>query len=224
MSPRTESLITSFKGFYSCLTPWQRMGAVVLVGALIVVFLGTVGVKSGPGTMQLSEFKPYRPERPLTGGAGTLGQMTLASQGAFPRPPGPGVEATILEEMKSLKAGIEELRSSVMAIAEEKRESKGDKLESKLSEIHAEVKRVSSDLKALREKVKKDEQSLKEQAPIELLAIVSAGGFNYAILRTEAGEKRVTEGDRVGPWMVEKIGAREVRLSTSSQKRILAVK
>ena len=197
---------------------------VVVVGALIVVFLGTVGVKSGPGTMKLSEFKPYRPERPLAGGAGTLRQTTLTNEGAFPRPPGPGVEAAILEEMKSLKVGIEELRSSVMAIAEEKRESRSDKLESEVSEIHAEVKKVSSHLKALREKVKRDEQSLKEQAPIELLAIVSAGGFNYAILRTEAGEKRVTEGDRVGPWMVEEIGARKVRLSTSSQKRILALR
>ena len=200
------------------------MGAVVLVGALVVVFLGTVGVKSGPGTIQLSEFKPYRPERHSAGGAGTRGQGTLANEGAFPRPPGPGVEATILEEMKSLKVGIEELRSSVMAIAEEKRGSKGDKLESEVSEIHAEVKRVSSDLKALREKVRRDEQALKEQAPIDLIAILSAGGFNYAILRTEAGEKRVTEGDRVGPWMVEEIGVNEVRLSTPSQKRILGLK
>lgn len=224
MSPMTESVTAWLKRVYSRLTPWQRMGVVVVVGALIVVFLGTVGVKSGPGTMQLSEFKPYRPERPAAGGGGTLGQGTLANEGAFPRPPGPGVEAGILEEMKSLKVGIEELRSSVMAIAEEKRESRGDRLESEVSEIHAEVKKVSSDLKALREKVKRDEQALKEQAPIDLIAILSAGGFNYAILRTEAGEKRVTEGDRVGPWMVEEIGGREVRLSNSNQKRILAVK
>jgi len=224
MSPRIESVIAWFKGIYSLLTPWQRMGAAVVVGALIVVFLGTVGVKSGPGTMQLSEFKPYRPERPAAGGVATLGQATLANEGAFPRPPGPVMEATILEEMKSLKAGLEDLRSSVLAQSENASGAANDEVTSALSALHAEVKTISSELKALKEKAKKDEQALKEQAPIELLAIVSAGGFNYAILRTEAGEKRVTEGDSVGPWMVEEIGAREVRLSTPSQKRILALR
>lgn len=223
MLPKTENLIAWFKGFYSRLTPWQRMGVVVVVGALIVVFLGTVGVKSGPGTMQLSDFKPYRPERPAAGGVGTLGQAPLAKEGAFPRPPGPGVEATILDEMKSLRAALEDLRSSVLAQAESA-PGPDDEVKSALSALHAEVKTISSELKALREKAKKDEQSLKEQAPIDLIAILAAGGFNYAILRTEAGEKRVTEGDKVGPWMVEEISGKEVRLSTSTQKRILTVK
>lgn len=222
MSPRIESLIAWFKGFYSRLTPWQRMGVVVVLGALIVVFLGTVGVKSGPGTMQLSEFKPYRPERPALGKETPLDKESLTNQGAFPRPLGPGVETTILDEMKSLRAGLEDLRSSVLAQAESA-PGPDDEIKSALSALHSEVKTILSELKALREKAKKDAQSLKEQAPIELVAIVSAGGFNYAILRTEAGEKRVTEGDRVGPWMVEEIKGREVRLSTSSQKRILTV-
>ena len=83
---------------------------------------------------------------------------------------------------------------------------------------------VLSKLRDIDKKLKRDEQALREQSPIELLAIVSAGGFKYAMLRTEAGDKRVTEGDRVGPWMIVRIEEQEVTLEGSSQSRILRLK
>lgn len=134
------------------------------------------------------------------------------------------MEVSILEEVRSLKGQIEDLRSTVVTMSESAEKSANDKVLSAISQVREDLQGVSSDLKAVKKKLKRDEQALKEQSPIELIAIVSAGGFNYAILRTEARDRRVTEGDRVGPWMVEEIGSKKIRLSTSSQKRILTIK
>lgn len=131
---------------------------------------------------------------------------------------------TILEELKALKAQVEDLRSSIVNRLESEEAGNREKVTAGISELQEGVKQISVELRAVKEKLKQDEQALREQAPIELIAIISAGGINYAVLRTDAGDKRVTEGDRVGPWMVEEIKGREVRLSTSSQKRILSVK
>ncbi len=224
MSLRIDGLMASVKALYSRLSLWQRIGIAVVVGVLVFVFLGSIGVKQSPPPTELSGFKPYRPERAVVARGEITGLGGQTKEGEFPRPPGPGVEVSILEEIKSLKGQIEELRSTVVNRYESAEESANDKVLSAISQVREDLQAVSSDVKAVREKLKRDEQALKEQSPIELLAIVSAGGFNYAILRTEAGDRRVTEGDRVGPWMVEEIGSKEVRLSTSSQKRILTIK
>ncbi|MFQ5869649.1 MAG: hypothetical protein ACE5JC_07080 [Candidatus Zixiibacteriota bacterium] len=225
MSPRIDGLIVSATALYSRLSGWQRIGIVIALGVLVFVFLGTIGVKQSPPRAKLSGFKPYRPERPV------LVKRNIAGLGGetkkdreYPRPPGPGVEVSILEEIKSVKSQLEELRSLVVNSSESAGSSVGDTVTSAISEVHSEVRLVLSKLKNIDEKLKRDEQALKEQSPIELLAIISAGGFKYAMLRTEAGDKRVTEGDRVGPWMVVRIEEQEVSLEGSNQSRILRLK
>lgn len=224
MSPRIDGLIVSAKALYSRLSGWQRIGIVIALGVLVFVFLGTIGVKQSPPRTKLSGFKPYRPERPVLVKRNIAGLGGETKEGEFPRPPGPGVEVSILEEIKSLKSQLEELRSLVVNSSESAGSSVGDTVTSAISEVHSEVRLVLSKLREIDEKLKRDEQALKEQSPIELLAIVSAGGFKYAMLRTEAGDKRVTEGDRVGPWMIVRIEGREVSLEGSSQSRILRLK
>ncbi len=225
MSLRIDDLIVSAKALYSRLSGWQWIGIVIALGVLVFVFLGTIGVKQSPPRTKLSGFKPYRPERPVLvkRNIAGLGGETK-KEGEFPRPPGPGVEVSILEEIKSVKSQLEELRSLVVNSSESAGSSVGDTVTPAISEVHSEMRLVLSKLRDIDKKLKRDEQALKEQSPIELLAIVSAGGFNYAMLRTEAGDKRVTEGDRVGPWMVVRIERQEVSLEGSNQSRILRLK
>lgn len=224
MSPRIDDLIVSAKALYSRLSGWQRIGIVIALGVLVFVFLGTIGVKQSPPRTKLSGFKPYRPERPVLVKRNIAGLGGKTKDGEFPRPPGPGVEVSNLEEIKSVKSQLEELRSLVVNSSESAGSSVGDTVTSAISEVHSEMRLVLSKLRDIDEKLKRDEQALKEQSPIELLAIISAGGFKYAMLRTEAGDKRVTEGDRVGPWMVVRIEEQEVSLEGSSQSRILRLK
>ena len=219
MSLKIDALVESATALYSRLSLWQRMGIVVAVGVLVFVFLGTIDVEQSPPRTEFSGFKPYRPERAeITG----LGGQT--KEGEFPRPPGLGVEVSILEEIKSLKGQIEELRSTVVNMSESAEKSASDKVLSAISQVREDLQLASSELKAIRERMQRDEQLPKEQSPIELLATVSASGFKYAMLRTEAGDKRVREGDRVGPWMVVRIEEQQVTLEGSSQSRILKLK
>ena len=202
MFPRIDGLIVSAKGLYLRLSGWQRIGIVIALGVLVFVFPGTIGVQQSPPRTKLSGFKPYRPERSVLVKRNIAGLGGETKEGEFPRPPGPGVEVSILEEIKSVKSQLEELRSLVVNSSESAGSSVGDTVTSAISEVHSEVRLVLSKLKDIDKKLKRDELALKEQSPIELLAIISAGGFKYAMLRTEAGDKRVAEGDRVGPWMV----------------------
>ncbi len=224
MSPRIDGLIVSAKALYSRLSGWQRIAIVIALGVLVFVFLGTIGVKQSPPRTKLSGFKPYRPERPVLVKRNIAGLGGETKEGEFPRPPGPGVEVSILEEIKSVKSQLEELRSLVVNSSESAGSSVGDTVTSAISEVHSEVRLVLSKLREIDKKLKRDEQAFKEQSPIELLAIVLAGGFKYAMLRTEAGDKRVTEGDRVGPWMVVRIERQEVSIEGSTQSRILRLK
>ncbi|MBI4525936.1 MAG: hypothetical protein HY695_19235 [Deltaproteobacteria bacterium] len=181
------------------------------------------GIRENPLKPELPQFKPYRPERrPVTPGERTP-KVDVLSEGNFPRPPGPAVEVSLLEELKSLKGEIDKFRTSILERFDGEN-NEADEVLSSISELRNDVRSVSAQLDAVTEKLKKDEQALKEQSPIDLLGIVSAGGFRYALLRTDAGEKRVSEGDKVGPWMVEEIGTKEVRLSTPTHKRILALR
>ncbi len=118
MSPRIDGLIVSAKALYSRLSGWQRIGIVIALGVLVFVFLGTIGVKQSPPRTKLSGFKPYRPERPVLVKRNIAGLGGGTKEGEFPRPPGPGVEVSILEEIKSLKSQLEELRSLVVNSSE----------------------------------------------------------------------------------------------------------
>jgi hypothetical protein len=224
MLSRIDSLIASAKQLYSRLSVPQRIGIIIAVGVIAFVFFGTIGVKQSPPKTELSGFRPYRPEWRMASRGNTVDPTLAPKEGEFPEPPGPGVEVSILEEIKSLRGEIQELRSSVTNMWESAETFAKEKVTSVISEVHEEVTQISLDLKTLKKKLKRDEQALKEQAPVDLIAIVSSGGLNYAILRTEAGHKRVTEGDRIGPWMVEEISRKKVRLSTSSKKRVLTIR
>ena len=223
MSLNIDALVESAKALYSRLFLWQRIGIAVVVGVFVFVFLGTIGHKESPPRTELSGFKPYRPERALVAKGKIAGLGGQTKKGEFPRPPGPGVEVSILEEIRSLKGQIEELRSTVMNMSESAEEPPNDKVLAAISGVRDGLQTVSSELTAIRERMQRDEQLPKEQSPIELLATVSASGFKYAMLRTEAGDKRVTEGDRVGPWMVVRIEGQEVSLESSHERRILRV-
>ncbi|MFQ5538840.1 MAG: hypothetical protein ACE5FB_00440 [Candidatus Binatia bacterium] len=223
MLSRIDSLIASAKELYSRLSVPQRIGIIIAVGVIAFVFFGTMGVKQSPPKTELSGFKPYRPEWRMASRGNTVDPILAPKEGEIPEHPGPAVEVSILEEIKSLRGEIEELRSSVTNMWESAGASASEKVTLAISEVHEEVTQISLDLKTLKKKLKRDEQALKEQAPVDLIAIVSSGGLNYAILRTEAGHKRVTKGDRIGPWMVEEIRRKAVRLSTSSKKRILTI-
>ena len=224
MLSRIDSLKTSARQLYSRLSVLKRIGIIIAVGVIVFVFIGTIGVKQVPPQVEPGGFKPYRPERRGKAKGISIDKLITPKEVESPEPPGAGLEASILEEIKTLRGEIEELRSSVANIRETAETFTREKVASAISEIHEEVKRISLDLKTLKEKPKRDEQALRVRAPIDLIAIVSSGGLNYAILRTEAGHKRVTEGDRIGPWMVEEIRQKKVRLSTSSRKRILTIK
>ncbi len=224
MSLRIDAFVESAKALYSRLFLWQRIGIAVAVGVFVFVFLGTIGHKESPPRTGFSGFKPYRPERAVVARGTIAGPGGEAKEGEFPRPPGPGVEVSILEEIKSLKGQIEELRSTVVNMSESAEESADDRVLSAISQVREDLQLASSELMAIRERMQRDEQLPKEQSPIELLATVSASGFKYAMLRTEAGDKSVTEGDRVGPWMVVRIEEQQVTLEGSSQSRILKLK
>ena len=224
MLSRIGSLTASARQLYSRLSRLRRIGIFILVGVLVFVFVMTMGVKQSPPRMELSGFEPYRPELRGTAKRDSLDRAIAPKEGEFPAPPSPGAETTILEEIKSLRAEIEGMRFSLSNMSENAKTSTNDRMMSAISEVQKEVKQISLDLKSLKEKLKKDEQALKEQAPVDLLAIVSSGGLAYAILRTEAGDKRVTTGDKIGPWMIDAIGEREVHLEGRRQKRILRLK
>jgi len=224
MLSRIDSLIASAKQLYSRLSVPQRIGIIIVVGVIAFVFFGTIGVKQSPPKTELSGFRPYRPEWRMASRGNTVDPILAPKEGEFPEPPGPAVEVSILEEIKSLRGEIEELRSSVTNMWESAETFAKEKVTSTISEVHEEVTQISLDLKTLKKKLKRDEQALKEQAPVDLIAIVSSGGLHYAILRTDAGHKRVTRGDRIGPWKVDAIGEKEVHLEGRGQKKILRLK
>lgn len=224
MLSRIDSLIASAKQLYSRLSVPQRIGIIIAVGVIAFVFFGTMGVKQSPPKTELSGFKPYRPEWRMASRGNTVDPILAPKEGEIPEHPGPAVEVSILEEIKSLRGEIEELRSSVTNMWESAGASASEKVTLAISEVHEEVTQISLDLKTLKKKLKRDEQALKEQAPVDLIAIVSSRGLNYAIVRTDARHKRVTKGDRVGPWMVDAIGEKEVHLEGGGQKRILRLK
>lgn len=226
MSPGSELSITAAAGYWKNLPPFWKAGVIAAGLLALFLFAGLYGSGNKEAQVSTVELKPYRPagaeaKESRSGVAGkTEGNEKLAAfSGDFPRPPGPEVEPAVVEEIKGLKKELSGLKESVASLSD--KIERGEKVETIREELGSNLKELSSELREISRKMKREERDLKEQAPITLVAIVSSGGINYAVLLSEAGEKRVTEGDKIGPWLVEEIGLRKITLSAGRQKRTL---